>query len=80
MTFLAFTTYYLIGILCLAAGFYGSEAVTDYCFGQDLEFWNRFKLFDYVKEIDKTYLELDKQLMCTEICPCLPVKDPSRFY
>jgi hypothetical protein len=54
--------------------------VTDYCFGQDLEFWNRFKLFDYVKEIDKTYLELDKQLMCTEICPCLPVKDPSRFY
>jgi hypothetical protein len=25
--------YYLLVILCLAAGFYGQEAVTDYCFG-----------------------------------------------
>jgi len=69
-----------MGILCLAAGFYGSEAVSDYCFGLNTDFWNRFKLFDYVKEIDNTYLELDKQLLCTDICPCKPVKSQSNFY
>jgi hypothetical protein len=70
LTLTAFIAYYLMGILCLSAGFYGAEAVTDYCSGQDMEYWTRFKLFEYVTKIDNTYIELDKQLMCTDICPC----------
>jgi hypothetical protein len=80
LTFAAFLTYYLLGVLCLAAGFYGSEAVTDYCFGQDLDYWARFKLFDFVKVVDNTYLELDKQLMCTELCPCAPLANTTLYY
>ena len=66
-------TYYLLGILCLAAGFYGAEAFSDYCQGTDIDYWNGFKLFNYVKQVDNTYVELDTQLMCTEICPCTPL-------
>jgi hypothetical protein len=49
-----------MGILCLAAGFYGAEAVQDYCLGQDLDYWAKFKLFSFVTTIDNTYIELDK--------------------
>ncbi|CDW78190.1 tetraspanin family protein [Stylonychia lemnae] len=69
-TFIIFIVYYMLGILSLAAGFYGKEAFTDYCNNRDLDYWSGFALFDYVKEIDNTYLELNKQLMCTDICPC----------
>ena len=48
LTFIAFIAYYLMGILCLAAGIYGAEAVTDYCTGQDIQYWTSFKLFQYV--------------------------------
>ncbi|TNV78143.1 hypothetical protein FGO68_gene1797 [Halteria grandinella] len=76
MTFGIFIAYYLLGILCLAAGFYGSEAIGDYCAGQDLDYWNRFKLFSFVLALDSHYVELDKQLMCTDLCPCLPLSNP----
>eukprot|EP00347_Sterkiella_histriomuscorum_P006329 403353169 len=72
LTFTIFAVYYVLGILCLAAGFYGAEAFSDYCSNQDLDYWAGFDLFDYVKEIDNTYLELNKQLMCTDICQCSP--------
>ena len=49
-----------MGILCLAAGFYGSEALTDYCVGEQIDYWDKFKLFTFVKELDNTYLELEK--------------------
>jgi hypothetical protein len=42
LTLTAFIAYYLMGILCLAAGFYGAEAVTDYCTGVDFEYWKKF--------------------------------------
>lgn len=60
LTFLIFIAYFLMGILCLAAGFYGAEAVQDYCLGQDLDYWAKFKLFSFVTTIDDTYIELDK--------------------
>ena len=50
----------MLGILCLAAGLYGKEAFNDYCNNRDIDYWSGFKLFDYVKEIDNTYLELEK--------------------
>ena len=53
-----FIAYYLLGVLCLAAGFYGKEAVSDYCTGTDIDYWEGFKLFAYVKTIDTTYEEL----------------------
>lgn len=79
LTFVSFIAYYLMGILCLAAGFYGAEAVQDYCLGQDLDYWMKFKLYSYVTKIDNTYIELDKQLMCTDICPCLPISQAKLF-
>ncbi len=69
----------MLGILCLASGFYGAEAFKDYCNEEDLDYWATFKLFGFVKEIDNTYLELNSQLMCTDICPCQPLSKPTDY-
>ena len=79
MTFGIFAAYYFLGILCLAAGFYGAEAFSDYCQGTDFDYWNRFDLFNYVKEINSTYIGLNKQLMCTDVCPCHELSNLSKF-
>lgn len=76
---MVFGIYLFLGILCLASGFYGAEAFKDYCNDEDLDYWATFKLFDFVKEIDYTYLELNQQLMCTDLCPCQKIEKPLEY-
>ena len=54
----------------MAGGLYGAEAFSDYCEETNLDYWDGFKLFAYVKSIDNTYIELQNQLMCTDVCAC----------
>jgi len=58
---------------------YGAQAVEDYCLQQDWDYWEGFKLHEFITAMDRTYKELNSQLLCTDICPCAPRKHVANF-
>ncbi len=82
LTFTLFILNYAIGAIVMAAGcksdlapltpftVYGSQAFTDYCTDNNWDYWKNWQLHEFVLQMEDTYIELDKQLLCNDICPC----------
>ena len=59
LIFSAFLSFYIMGVLILAAGFYGAQAFEDYCLKSDFSYWEEFKLHTFVTTLETTYFEID---------------------